>query len=120
MSYNTRSARNGLLLVRSYNTVRFGRKSIMHRFNHSYMEFYLQDKLNEYNFLCLTPRSLKILLVKFFFSEYTILCDTYIYIYIYIYIIYIYIKYIYYIYIIYIHIEYIYIHTRTYIHICNI
>ena len=29
-SYNTRSARNGLLLVPSYNTVRFGRKSIIH------------------------------------------------------------------------------------------
>ena len=29
-SYNTRSARNGLLFVPSYNTVRFGRKSIIH------------------------------------------------------------------------------------------
>ena len=29
-----------------------------------------QDKLTEYNFLCLTPRSLKILLVKFFIPEY--------------------------------------------------
>ena len=31
-SYNTRSARNGLLFVRSYNTVRFGRKSIIHSY----------------------------------------------------------------------------------------
>ena len=29
-SYSTRSARNGLLLVPSYNIVRFGRKSIIH------------------------------------------------------------------------------------------
>ena len=29
-SYNTRSARNGLLLVPSYNSVRYGRKSIIH------------------------------------------------------------------------------------------
>ena len=29
-SYNTRSARNGLLFVPSYNTVRFGRKPIIH------------------------------------------------------------------------------------------
>ena len=29
-SYNTRSARNGLLFVPSYNAVRFGRKSIIH------------------------------------------------------------------------------------------
>ena len=29
-SYNTRSARNGLLFVPSYNTVRFGRKTIIH------------------------------------------------------------------------------------------
>ena len=67
-SYNTRSARNGLLFVPSYNTVRFGRKSIIHSTTLTWN--YLQDKLNEYNFLCLTPRSLKILLVKFFISEY--------------------------------------------------
>ena len=29
-SYNTRSAGNGLLFVQSYNSVRFGRKSIIH------------------------------------------------------------------------------------------
>ena len=29
-SYNTRSARNGLLFVPSYNAVRFGRKSVIH------------------------------------------------------------------------------------------
>ena len=31
---------------------------------------YIQDKLTEYTFLYLTPKSLKILLVKFFISEY--------------------------------------------------
>ena len=34
-SYNTRSARNGLLFVPSYNTVRF---KINYPFNHSFME----------------------------------------------------------------------------------
>ena len=67
-SYNTRSARNGLLFVPSYNTVRFGRKSIIHSTTLTWN--YLQDKLTEYNFLYLTPKSLKILLVKFFISEY--------------------------------------------------
>ena len=65
-SYKTRSARNGVLFVPSYNTVRFGRKSIIHSTTLAWN--YLQDKLTEYNFLCLTPRSLKILLVKFFIS----------------------------------------------------
>ena len=36
-SYNARSARNGLLFVPSYNTVRFGKK-INYPYNHSYME----------------------------------------------------------------------------------
>ena len=58
-SYNTRSARNGLLFVPSYNTVRFGRKSIIHSTTLTWN--YLQDKLTEYNFLCLTPKSLQIL-----------------------------------------------------------
>ena len=62
-SYNTRSARNGLLFVPSYNTVRFGRKSIIHSTILTWK--YLQDKLTEYNFLCLTPKSLKRLLAKF-------------------------------------------------------
>ena len=67
-SYNTRSPRNGLLFVPSYNTVRFERKSIVHSttltWNH------LQDKLTELNFLNLTPKCLNILLVKLFISEY--------------------------------------------------
>ena len=67
-SYNTRSARNGLLFFLSYNTVIFGRKSIIH--STTLTCDYLQAKLTEYNLLCLTPRSLKILLVKFFISEY--------------------------------------------------
>ena len=67
-SYSTRSARNGLLFVPSYNTVRFGRKSIIHLTTLTWN--YLQDKLTGYNFLYLTPKSLKILLVQFFTSEY--------------------------------------------------
>ena len=67
-SYSTRSARNDLLFAPSYDTVRFGRKSIIHLTTPTWN--YPQDKLTEYNFLCLTPRSLKILLVKFFISEY--------------------------------------------------
>ena len=60
------NTKNGLLFVPSYNTVRFGRKSIIHSTTLTWN--YLQYKLTEYNFLCLTPRSLKILLVKFFIS----------------------------------------------------
>ena len=67
-SYNTRSARNSLLFVPSYNTVRFGRKSIIYSTTLTWN--YLQDKLTEYNFLRLTPKCPKILLVKFFIPEY--------------------------------------------------
>ena len=67
-SYNTTSARNGLLFVPSYNSIRLGRKSIIRSTTLTWN--YLQDKLTESNFLSLTPRSLKILLVKFFISEY--------------------------------------------------
>ena len=66
-SHNTRSPSNGLLFVPSYNSVRFGRKSVIHSTTFTWN--YLQDKLTEYNFLNLTPRSLKIL-VKFFISGY--------------------------------------------------
>ena len=66
-SCNTRSFRNSLLFVPSFNSVRFGRKII------TYLTIltwnYLQDKLTEYNFLCLTPRSIKTLLIKFFISK---------------------------------------------------
>ena len=62
-SYNTRSARNGVLFVPSY---KFGRKSIIYSTTLTWN--YLQDKLTEYNFLCLKSRILKILLVKFFIS----------------------------------------------------
>ena len=68
IKYNTRSVRNSLLFVPSYNTVRFVRKIIIH--STILTGNYLQDKLTEYNFLCLTPRSLTILLVKNFISEY--------------------------------------------------
>ena len=46
-SYNTRSARNGTLFVPSYNTVRFGRKSIIHSTTLTWN--FLQDKLTEHN-----------------------------------------------------------------------
>ena len=52
-SCNTRSATNGLLFVASYNTGRFGRKSITHSTTLTWN--YIQDKSTEYNFLCLTP-----------------------------------------------------------------
>lgn len=59
--YNTRSARNGL-----YNSSRFGWKSIVHstviKWNH------LKDKLAEYDFLILTPKSLKLSSSKFLFT----------------------------------------------------
>ena len=57
-----------LCFKKSLYEVRFGRKSIIHSTTLTWN--YLQDKLTEYNFLCLTPKSLKILLVKFFISEY--------------------------------------------------
>ena len=68
-SYNVKSARNGLLFAPSYNTVRFGRKSIIHSTTLTWN--YLQYKLNEYSFLCLKLKSLKILSVKFFTSSIT-------------------------------------------------
>ena len=62
------SATNGLLFLPSYNSLRFGKKSIIHimtlTWNH------LQDKLTEYDFLPLSPKTLKILLPKFFISAY--------------------------------------------------
>ena len=60
-SCDIRSARNGLLFVPSYNSVRFGRKSIIH--STSVIWNYLQDKLTKYNFQSLTPRNLKILYI---------------------------------------------------------
>ena len=67
-SYNTRLFRNSLLFVPNYNSVRFGRKITIYLTTLTWN--YLQDKLTEYNFLCLTPRSIKTLLVKFFISKY--------------------------------------------------
>ena len=64
-SYNTRSARNGLLFVSTYNTLRFGRKSIIH--STTYTWNYLQYKLTEYNFLHLTPKNI---ISKIFHFEY--------------------------------------------------
>ena len=56
--YNIISARNDILFVPSYNTARCGRKPIISSITLTWN--YLQDKLHEYNFLCLTPRSLEI------------------------------------------------------------
>ena len=69
-SYNTSSAGNSLslLFAPSYNSVRFGRKTIVYSTTLTWN--YLQHKLTEYNFLCLTPRSIKILLAKLFISKY--------------------------------------------------
>ena len=67
-SYNTRLFRNSLLFVPNYNSVRFGRKITIYLT--TLTRNYLQDKLTEHNFLCLTPRSIKTLLVKFFSSKY--------------------------------------------------
>ena len=67
-SYNTRSARNGLLFVPSYNSVRFDRKSIIQSVTLTWN--HLQDKLTEYDFLSLSPKSLKISLLKFYISAY--------------------------------------------------
>ena len=62
LSYNARSASNGLLFVRSYNSVGFGRKSIIN--STSLIWNYLQDRLTKYNFQSLTPRSLEILYIE--------------------------------------------------------
>ena len=67
-SYNTRSARNGLLLVPSYNSVRYGRELIIHSTTLSWND--LEDKLTEYDCLCLSTKSFKKLLLKFFVSAY--------------------------------------------------
>ena len=68
-SYNTRSAGNGLLFLPSYNLVRFGRKLIINSTTLTWTQ--LQDKLTEYDFLCLSTKSLKkIILLKFFISAY--------------------------------------------------
>lgn len=67
-SCNTRSARSFLLLVPVYSSVRYGGKSSIYSatlaWNH------LQNKLKEYDFLSLSPKSLKTLLLKFYISTY--------------------------------------------------
>ena len=62
----TRSARNSLLFVPSYNSVRFVRKSIIHSVTLTWN--HLQDKLTEYDFFFLSPKNL--ILLKFFISGY--------------------------------------------------
>ena len=66
--YNTRSSSKGLLFIPSYNSVRFGRKSVIHSstlfWNH------IQEIFNEQNFLELSAKSLKALLTKYFTSKY--------------------------------------------------
>ena len=67
-SHNTRYASKGLLFIPSYNSVRFGRKSIIHSttlfWNH------IQEILREHNFLEFSAKSLKTLLTKYFISIY--------------------------------------------------
>ena len=67
-SYNTKLLTKGLLFIPSYNSVRMRKKSIIHSttltWNH------LPDQLNEYEFLSLSPKSLKILLRKYFMPTY--------------------------------------------------
>ena len=63
-SHNTRYASKGLLFVPSYNSVRFGRKSIIH--STTLFWNFLQDIFKEHNFLELTAKSLKTLLTKCF------------------------------------------------------
>ena len=53
-SYNTRSARNDLLFVPSYNTITFGRKLVIHSTTLTWN--YLQDKLTEYFFSVLNTK----------------------------------------------------------------
>ena len=57
-----------MVSIPSYNSVRFGRKSIIHSVTLTWN--HLQDKLTEYDFLHLSPKSLKILLLKFSISAY--------------------------------------------------
>ena len=64
-SYNTRSASNDLLFVPSYDSVRFGRISIIHSATLTWN--YLQDKLTEYNFLSLTKKPQNIISKIFHF-----------------------------------------------------
>ena len=59
--YETRAAKNSLLFGS-------GRNPIVHSAILAWN--YFQEKLIEYDFMCLTPRSLKIFLVKFFISDY--------------------------------------------------
>ena len=75
-SYNTRSARNGLLFVITQSDLGENQLSTLTWqclqdnfliFKDKYQNLIFKDK---YNFLCLTPKSLKMLLLKFFISEY--------------------------------------------------
>ena len=67
-SHNTRSSSKGLLFIPSYNTSRFGRKSVIHSttlfWNH------IQKKFNEHNFLEHSAKHLKKLLTDHFISNY--------------------------------------------------
>lgn len=67
-SYNTRQARNGLLFVPRYNSVRFKRQSIIHSTKLTWNHFW--DKFAVSDFLNLTRRSLKLLLSRYFISIY--------------------------------------------------
>ena len=66
--HNTRSSSKGLLFVPSYNSLKFGRKSIINSatliWNH------LQGKFSENDFLSMTPNSLKAFLSELFIDNY--------------------------------------------------
>ena len=55
---------NGLLFVPSYNSVRFGRKSIM--YSTTFTENYPQDNLTEYNFLSFNTKKSQNIISKVF------------------------------------------------------
>ena len=67
-TYNTRSSSKGLLFIPTYNSIRFGRKSIIHSSTLSWN--YLQSILHEYDFLNCSAKCLKKLLTKYLISKY--------------------------------------------------
>ena len=64
---NTRSSSKGLLYVPTYNSIRFGRKSIVHFSTLSWN--YLQSMLHDYDFVNFSDKLLKNLLIKDLISK---------------------------------------------------
>ena len=65
---NTRSSSKGLLFVPTYNSIRFGRKSIFHFSTLSWN--YLQSILHDYDFVNFSDKFIKNLLTKDLISKY--------------------------------------------------